>query len=511
MDDNSCPQWLAGFAWEVNSTIRQHDAMPVFREMLETWMADMEAQGDRLSDWGRRYAQYVEKVRETPKLRDSRAYLGNSVNGETDGGLKWFPLADSGKQLWCWMPAEFRVQPETRPRYVFPLPLPADRGLSVAERYAALAVVHDLCCDGQEKISPWPKPGPSAERQDEKRHYMYQMLLDQIGELKENDLPALKALLNETEHEIAESERKPGRTVEELGWFLAVVFRPINGMRLSGEWEDLSPRESWVFYRVATKETAEQTASVLRQSFDNRLFQVHQVSEFNAEDRRMCNLDIKRLADFSSGAKQVPDSRRVLDAMNYYRMAQEYEAELAREANASPPRDGETTQQDGALGADTPADAHGPATKTDWRKVQARLIRLYEAGEAYAPQRDLADRMKCSESTVNKAINASGELKAWMKRQRTPSLKAQSLNDVVTDNTASQREEDPGDALPTDEVDGIMHHLIEQAETPEERAKLNELNNEGRLKTAKLYQEHQKDKYLEDDAPGGNRIPDRKP
>jgi len=195
MDGDTRPQWLIGFAWEISGFIRRHNAMPLFREMLRAWMADMEAQGQQLADWEKRYVQYVEKVRKTPKLRDGRAFHTNSVNGETDGGLKWYPLPVSGQDLWCWAPAEFRIRPETRPMYVFPLPPPADRGLTPAESYAALAAVHDLCCDGQEKISPWPKPGALAEPQDEKRYCMYRSLLERVGELKETDLPALKALL----------------------------------------------------------------------------------------------------------------------------------------------------------------------------------------------------------------------------------------------------------------------------------------------------------------------------
>ena len=52
---------------------------------------------------------------------------------------------------------------------------------------------------------------------------------------------------------------------------------------------------------------------------------------------------------------------------------------------------------------------------------------------------------------------------------------------------------------------------VEQAETPEKRAGLNALNGEGRRKIAKLYQEQKAEKYIEDKAPKGNRILDRKP
>jgi len=150
-----------------------------------------------------------------------------------------------------------------------------------------------------------------------------------------------------------------------------------------------------------------------------------------------------------------------------------------------------------------------PKAEADWHDVQARLIRLYEVGEAYTSQRELAKRMKCSKSTMNKAFNASGKLKSWMERRDMASPKAQSLNEVVTDTTVSRQEDNPADRPLDDEVDQIMGQLIEQAK-PDERAKLNELNNEGRRKMAKLYLEQQGDQHIEDKATKGNRILGRK-
>lgn len=163
-------------------------------------------------------------------------------------------------------------------------------------------------------------------------------------------------------------------------------------------------------------------------------------------------------------------------------------------------------------GQQAPGDAaEGPRTETDWRDVQDRLLRLYNAGEAYTSQRDLAKRMECVESTINKAVNDSAKLKGWMVRHTKRTPRAQSLNEVVTDSTASQREADPAAAgLLDDEVDRIMSWLIEQAE-PDKRATLNELDDDGRREMAKLCLEQQADKYIEDKAPKGNRILGRKP
>lgn len=132
-------------------------------------------------------------------------------------------------------------------------------------------------------------------------------------------------------------------------------------------------------------------------------------------------------------------------------------------------------------------------------------------GEKYTSQKELAERLDCSTSTINKAIKASVKLKGWMARGSKRSPKAQSFNEVVADNAVDLREADPAvTGLPDDEIDRIMASLIEQAK-PDELAKLNELNEEGRREMAKLYMEQQQDKHIEDKAVMGNRILGRKP
>ncbi len=149
--------------------------------------------------------------------------------------------------------------------------------------------------------------------------------------------------------------------------------------------------------------------------------------------------------------------------------------------------------------------------EADWRDVQAKLIRLYGAGEAYTSQRDFAKRLGCSESTINKAINSSDRLKGWMARGGTPLPNAQSLNEVVTDNTVSKSEDNPADHVPDDEVNRVMAILIQEAKTAEQRADLNGLNDEGRREIAKHYLEQEQERFIEDEASGGNRIIGRKP
>jgi hypothetical protein len=137
-------------------------------------------------------------------------------------------------------------------------------------------------------------------------------------------------------------------------------------------------------------------------------------------------------------------------------------------------------------------EAEQPAA--DWLGVQDRLLFLYEQGERYTSQRDFATRFGCSVATVNKAINASPKLRGWQARyaKRKSSPRAQSLNDVVTDNTPTPGEPDPSEVLPDDDVDAVMAQLIDQAK-PDERAMLNALDADDRRQIAQAFVEQQKD------------------
>lgn len=152
----------------------------------------------------------------------------------------------------------------------------------------------------------------------------------------------------------------------------------------------------------------------------------------------------------------------------------------------------------------------GDAAKeeTDWRDVQDRLLNLRNEGKPYTTQEDLGHRMGCCKTTVNKAIKNSSTLTGWMARYRKKSPKAQSLNEVVMDQTPNERERDPADVLPADEVDDVMSKLIQEATTPEERAKLNALGQDERRKMAEVCSEHFKDpEYEPPDLSDGKRKP----
>ena len=126
----------------------------------------------------------------------------------------------------------------------------------------------------------------------------------------------------------------------------------------------------------------------------------------------------------------------------------------------------------------------GDETEVTWQDIQARLLRLRDAGERYTSYGELAGRLGCSKGTIHKAVNGSPALKGWVARAKA-SPSAQRMNDVVADNTPCTREGDPADYLPDDDVDREFNRLLQEA-TPEGRAQLNAYSPKQRREIARM-------------------------
>jgi hypothetical protein len=127
-------------------------------------------------------------------------------------------------------------------------------------------------------------------------------------------------------------------------------------------------------------------------------------------------------------------------------------------------------------------------TDTDWGEVQGRLLTKWERAEPYTSLRKLAVELGCSDATIRKAIEQSDTLKGWKARSMGPKAapKATDLGAVVRDNTRQTTEPGPDQVLPDDDVDATMARLIDQAR-PDERAKLNALDDAGRRALVATY------------------------
>lgn len=145
----------------------------------------------------------------------------------------------------------------------------------------------------------------------------------------------------------------------------------------------------------------------------------------------------------------------------------------------------------------------------NWRDVQRRLLELYERGERYTSVSRLAKRLGRANATVQKAIkppqssldrldeearaearSAARKLAGWQARSARAkgAPRATSINDVVTDNAKQTREADPADEAEGADWEVEFARLIQDAQ-PDERAKLNAMEDEQRKELVAILRE----------------------
>lgn len=153
-----------------------------------------------------------------------------------------------------------------------------------------------------------------------------------------------------------------------------------------------------------------------------------------------------------------------------------------------------------------PPTGAGSGTNTEWKDIQARLIAKRDRGEPYAPVRDLAKELKCSDSTIRKAIKASEALRGWQKRHSGPKAapKAIALDEVVTSNAQQATEPAPADLLTRDDEAALWARLLDRAD-PASRAQLNAMGDSERRALVQSVYEQDLDgepSPLDSDQPG---------
>ncbi len=121
-----------------------------------------------------------------------------------------------------------------------------------------------------------------------------------------------------------------------------------------------------------------------------------------------------------------------------------------------------------------------------WQEAAKRLERLRAQGEAWTSCHVLAEKFSCPSGTIYKAIKSTPELKSWAKQKTATASRAQSINDVVTDNTTQDRVPNPEDDA------AIREHLEREDLKPEERAFFNGLSRENQLLFLNDPDKHQK-------------------
>jgi hypothetical protein len=218
------PGWLIALGSAVHELIQRFDAMPRFREMVKGWVAQHEEEEKTLADWQeRRRRHFIHAVIRSPRLRNraegppKRYWVFESYSvpnlraTEPDGSTR--PVHING---WVSPDLCYRSEPPVRPL----LPLKADRALSLVEKYALLAAIHDYACAGQEKINPWHNESPSAISKTPSLPWCLSLDFYRRGRRKllpavaTKQEPVLRGFLADVEKDLMESGGKaaPGAT-----------------------------------------------------------------------------------------------------------------------------------------------------------------------------------------------------------------------------------------------------------------------------------------------------------
>lgn len=144
------PEKVTRIAHNVNELIRRYDAMQRFREMVALWVRDHMRRSDERAEFEKRRDKHEERIRESPELRDEAA------RPPGDGWrYEFFPQRpdENGTEgnfgVSGWVPPE--LSSENGPEAPLPLPVP-DCNVSIQEKHAALAAIHDIYTKGVEKI-----------------------------------------------------------------------------------------------------------------------------------------------------------------------------------------------------------------------------------------------------------------------------------------------------------------------------------------------------------------------
>ena len=120
-----------------------------------------------------------------------------------------------------------------------------------------------------------------------------------------------------------------------------------------------------------------------------------------------------------------------------------------------------------------------------WQIAALEMSKMMNRGERFTSQSDMGKRLRCSPSTICKALKNNSDLKEWAARPVSSATGMLSLNGMIADNIPQNREQDPADFLDTADVDAAMRYLMEQA-GPKEKAKIDAMEPAERRQLAEM-------------------------
>ena len=191
----SANEAIKRLANEIRDVIQEFGAFDRFQKMVLRWYSEQcgprAAQEDFLR---RRDIEYALRVQEDERLRDKDA-------GPPGEGWRWemFHLHKAldddplSALVEAWVPPELSWA--NCPKVWFPLPLP-DRELSLPEKYAVLAAIHDVATRSTVRINPW-------DRSNDPARMLFSKLKLEVADLTADDVANLRGVLGEVRDDLA--------------------------------------------------------------------------------------------------------------------------------------------------------------------------------------------------------------------------------------------------------------------------------------------------------------------
>ena len=212
--EEELPAWVKRLAVEVYGVLREYDALPRFRQMVDHWGQEHQKEHEQLNAWEQRRQAHFEEAAST----DER--LGDEAAGPPEEGWVWEDyrrpvpeLAEGRTRIPNVITVEAWVAPDltrsSKPEVAPLLPLRREHALSLAEKYTCLALVYDYVRRGTEAIPPWPWPEPPSwgdpgAMANAKKCLAFEAMCQAVPELQPEQEDWLRALLKDVEKDIAQ-------------------------------------------------------------------------------------------------------------------------------------------------------------------------------------------------------------------------------------------------------------------------------------------------------------------
>ena len=170
-------QWF-DIAQKVKAVLTLPGAKERFRERVIEAAAEWQRRSDEKR---KREGARTEVVKRTGVPRGSGPLSSDPKNGSFRWGVR-IPGEQSPRE--AWLPAD--LSPDLDPDDSPPLPVPENREVSLAERYAVLAVIWNVYWPGDAKIDPYPDRGTWVGDRFELEGLGYHLLVKRVQDAKDN-------------------------------------------------------------------------------------------------------------------------------------------------------------------------------------------------------------------------------------------------------------------------------------------------------------------------------------